>query len=188
MTRISTLIKAYIYEGLEKLEDPALMVKQYMRDMKKEINQLEARIRKQSKLEQELVHHLQAAKELFVRREEQAKMAVQAGNEELARKILLNKKEVWQQMDHYEKVINKNAVEIKGKKLELDQLQTKYEQLKEKNLELIVRVQGVKASKQSQLFESDEAIKREDEEEFRKKHELEVENELSLMKANIEKG
>ncbi|MDT8862011.1 PspA/IM30 family protein [Alkalihalobacillus sp. MEB130] len=148
LDRMNQLIKAYINEGLERIEDPAIMVKQYMRDVKEQVLRAEKEWNRAKLEKKTLEHNLSAARDLFAKREEQAVIAIQAGDEELARKILLNKKEIWERMNELEKRIAENDEVRCQKELEFEQLQTKYTQLQEKNLELIVRVQAVRASKQ----------------------------------------
>ncbi len=148
MTRINRFFKAYIHEGLERLEDPVVMVKQYMRDMKEDIQKLEAAIEKHVRLEHSLTQDFQAAKELVERREQQAKVAIEAENEDLARMALVSKKEAWEQMNRYEELRDKNQAQIKERKHELEQLQLKYAQLRDRKLELILRVQAVRANQQ----------------------------------------
>lgn len=151
IARIKTLIKAYVYEGLDKLEDPAIMVKQYKRDIKKRMEELEENIQKQCREEKNLQYRLNELKELFDRKEEQAKTAVQAEDDELARKILLSKKEVWSLIKQLEQELYQNKEDRADAKVELEQLQLKYKQLKEKDLELIVRIQHLKNSKEPRL-------------------------------------
>ncbi|KHF42036.1 PspA/IM30 family protein [Halalkalibacter okhensis] len=145
-TRINQLIKAYINEGLERIEEPAIMVKQYIRDVKEQVEQAEQEVKKEVVRKKTLEHDLTLARELFQKREEQARIALKADDEELARKILFNKKEVWKQMNQFEEMLAQHEESIREKTSKLEQLQTKYSQLQEKQMELIVRVQAVKES------------------------------------------
>lgn len=148
MTRINQFFKAYIHEGLERMEDPVIMVKQYMRDMKEDIQKLEAQIEKHVALEHSLTQNLQAAKELVERREQQARIALEVENDDLARRALFSKKDTFEQVNRYEEMLEKNRAQIKERKQELEQLQLKYGQLRDRKLELILRVQAVKANQQ----------------------------------------
>ncbi|MFC0561798.1 PspA/IM30 family protein [Halalkalibacter alkalisediminis] len=186
MKRISSIIKAYVYEGLEKLEDPMLMAKQCMRDIQGEMDQLEETIKKQETHEKKLVHQLAEAKKLFLRREEQARMTIQAGEDELARKILVSKKRVWERMTQYEQLINKTREDLKEQKEELENSQIKYEQIKERNVD--VRLEK-KARNQMERFEESEQYKtssKHEDEWDQKKQDVDIENELNLLKAKIQ--
>ncbi|GAE35686.1 PspA/IM30 family protein [Halalkalibacter akibai] len=181
IARIKTLIKAYVYEGLDKLEDPAIMVKQYKRDIKKRMEELEENIQKQCREEKNLQYRLNELKELFDRKEEQAKTAVQAEDDELARKILLSKKEVWSLIKQLEQELYQNKEDRADAKVELEQLQLKYKQLKEKDLELIVRIQHLKNSKEPDLTKGEDSPNTKLKQ--LKNQEEEIENELRLLKA-----
>ncbi|MCL7746988.1 PspA/IM30 family protein [Halalkalibacter alkaliphilus] len=154
-TRINQLIKAYINEGLERIEDPAIMVKQYIRDVREQVEQAEQQLEKALVRKKTLENDLTLARVLFEKREEQARVALQADNEELARKILLNKKEVWKQIAQFEEMLVQQEKSISEKSAKLEQLQTKYSQLQEKHMELIVRVQAVKESGKVNLNEKE---------------------------------
>ncbi|WP_332631156.1 PspA/IM30 family protein [Halalkalibacter flavus] len=154
-TRINQLIKAYINEGLERIEEPAIMVKQYIRDVREQVEQAEQQLEKALVRKKTLENDLTLARELFEKREEQARVALQADNEDLARKILLNKKEVWKQMNQFEEMLAQQEKSIYEKNAKLEQLQTKYSQLQEKHMELIVRVQAVKASGKMKINEKE---------------------------------
>lgn len=185
MTRISQIIKAYVYEGLEKLEDPVLMVKQYIRDINIEIKKLKETIKKQDSFDKQLCKQLEEAKELITRREEQANLAIQAGEDDLARKILKSKKAVEEQVNQYELLISKNKDELKERKEELEKLLFKYEQVKERNADLIVRVQGMRANQQMEKFEKAgevHSLKGDEDELAKNERELDIENELNLLK------
>ncbi|GAE25895.1 hypothetical protein JCM9140_1916 [Halalkalibacter wakoensis JCM 9140] len=143
-TRLNQIMKAYINEGLERIEDPAIMVKQYMRDVGEQVEKAERDLLKLMKKETQLQEELNMAQQLIKKREEQAELAIKADNEELARRILFNKKEVWNEMKQIEQHSAETKKKIPDKEAELEQLQLKYDQLQERQMELIVRVKGVK--------------------------------------------
>lgn len=148
MERLNRFCKAYLHEGLEKLEDPVVMVKQYMRDMKADIGKQQATIEKHLRLEETLKRNWQTAKELVERREQQARLAVEKENDELAKMALKSKKEAWEQMNRFAALREKNELQIEAQKQTLAELEQKYNQLRDRKLELVLRVQAVKASEQ----------------------------------------
>lgn len=148
MTRMNRIVKACIHEGLEKLEDPVMLVKQYMRDMKEDMRKHEAVIEKHAQLDGSLAKDWQMAKDLADRREMQAKVAIESGKEDLARRALVSKKEALEQMARYEQLREKNDAQLTERKKELDELKGKYSELQDRKLELILRVQAVKANEQ----------------------------------------
>lgn len=145
---MNRIVKAYIHEGLEKLEDPVMLVKQYMRDMKEDMRKHEAVIEKHTQLDGSLAKDWQMAKDLADRREMQAKVAIESGKEDLARRALVSKKEALEQMARYEQLREKNNAQLIERKKELDELKGKYGELQDRKLELILRVQAVKANEQ----------------------------------------
>ncbi|NEU31523.1 PspA/IM30 family protein [bacterium LRH843] len=148
MKRMNRFFKAYVHEGLERLEDPVVMVKQYMREMKEDIEKIEAAIRQHARIDHTLTRDWELAKDLVARREQQAKVAIEAEKDELARMALVSKKEALLQMNRYEQLREKNNASLLERKQELEQLQQKYAQLRDRKLELILRVQAVKANEQ----------------------------------------
>ncbi len=148
MTRMNRIVKAYIHEGLEKLEDPVVLVKQYMRDMQEDMRKLDVLIEKHMRLDRSLAKDWKLAKELADRREEQAKVALAADKEDLARLALVSKKEAIAQIERYEQLREKNNLQLSERKQELAQLKLKYKQLRDRKLELILRVQAVKANEE----------------------------------------
>lgn len=148
MERMAAIVKSYIYEGLEKLEDPVLLVKQYMRDMQEEMRSLESIIEKHHRLDRVLAKDWQSAEELANRREQQAKAALEAEEEDLARKALVSKKEAIEQMARYEQLRERNKVQLNESRQRLEQMKTKYKHLYDRKLELTLRVQAVRANAQ----------------------------------------
>ncbi|WP_088102657.1 PspA/IM30 family protein [Halalkalibacter urbisdiaboli] len=147
ITRIKRLVEATIHEGLEQLEEPVMMVKQYMRDMKKEIEKIEKEILKQEQLHHKLLADQKLATELMERREKQAVIAVEAGEEDLARRALVSKKQAFEQIQRYEGLLQTSEEQLKKYRVYLEQLQEKYVRLRDK-IELLLRVQASKASEQ----------------------------------------
>lgn len=145
---MNKIVKAYIHEGLDKLEDPVILVKQYIRDMQEDMKQLDEMIEKHRKLDRSLQKDALLAKQLADRREEQARLAIEKGNEELARMALVNKREALVQMERYEQLREKNNVLMNDRMKQLEEMQQKYRQLRDRKLELILRVQAVKANEQ----------------------------------------
>ncbi len=146
--RMNRIVKAYIHEGLEKLEDPVVLAKQYIREVEEDMKRLETVIEKHHQLAKSLKNDWQLAKQFADRREEQAKIALEKGNEELARKALVSKNEALKQMERYERLREKNEVLLNERKKQLEQLREKYRHLRDRKIEWRLRVQAVKAHEQ----------------------------------------
>lgn len=145
MKRVNQFVKAYVNEGLEKLEDPVIMVKQYMRDMQDAIHKSVEQIKKQEALSLTLKSNLDITDEQIHRRDQQAKIAVENDNDLLAKKIISNKNEAIAQKMRYKELLQRNEEQLKVKKVELDQLQQKYNRLKDRKLELVMRLEAIKS-------------------------------------------
>src|SRR5699024_5987956 len=78
---------------LDKAEDPVKMLDQFMRDMSGDIREVEAAVAKQIANEKMLKRKADDANAMVEKRQKQAEQALEAGNEDLARRALEDKKE-----------------------------------------------------------------------------------------------
>ncbi|WP_413374567.1 PspA/IM30 family protein [Alkalihalobacillus sp. 1P02AB] len=161
--RIRRFLSASIHEGLDKVEDPIVMVKQFMREMKEEIVKMEQAIDKQERLQFTLNRDKETAEAIVQKRSQQAKAAVDVGEEELAKKALLSKKEAYEQAIRYEQLISKSEEHMMELKQNIEQLQKKYIQLRDKKMELTLRVQAAKANEELKRSIQRHSIRRVDE-------------------------
>ncbi|MDI5788352.1 PspA/IM30 family protein [Bacillus licheniformis] len=76
---------ASVNEGLDKLENPRVMLNQYVRDMESDIAKAKHTIVKQQTIEHSLKESGRSRK-LAVKRRNQAQLAFDAGEEELAKR------------------------------------------------------------------------------------------------------
>src|SRR3954471_17379529 len=90
-SRIKDMTKASIHEVLDKVEDPIVMLNQYLRDMEEEIAQAEVTVARQIANERKLKGRLDEAVRFTAQREEQAKEALKSGQEAAARQALEQK-------------------------------------------------------------------------------------------------
>ena len=108
-TRIKDMTKASINELLDKVEDPVIMLNQYLRDMEEEIAQAEVTVAKQianeRKLQQSLAEHVKRSGE----REAQAANALKNGQEAAARQALEEK------LYHDQKATEYTEMHVKSK-------------------------------------------------------------------------
>lgn len=154
--RMEQFFKAYVNEGLERMEDPVIMVKQYMRDVKTEIHKMTQLIEKKQQLSQTLKEDGEKLRETIEKRERQAKIALENGDEELAKKLLVNKHDAYDQQKRYEALYERNEEQLVEKKVELEQLHVKYQKLKERKLDLLLRMEAVQANQTVEQFERNE--------------------------------
>src|SRR4051794_20564534 len=90
-TRMKDMTKASIHEVLDKIEDPIVMLNQYLRDMEQEIAQAEVTVARQIASERKLKQRLEESVRLVADREAKASAAIKNGQEAIARQAVEEK-------------------------------------------------------------------------------------------------
>src|SRR5690606_40296824 len=86
--RVRDIVVATVHEVLDHLEDPRAMIKQYLRDVENEINKAKDAIIRHQVMAERFERQAEEALRMAARRKMQAEQALEAGEEELARKAL----------------------------------------------------------------------------------------------------
>ncbi|WP_146737829.1 PspA/IM30 family protein, partial [Bacillus tropicus] len=92
LKRIRNMFVASVNEGLDKLENPKVMLNQYVRDMESDIAKAKQTIVKQHTIVHQFKKKQEDASETAAKRKNQAQLAFDAGEEELAKKALTEMK------------------------------------------------------------------------------------------------
>ncbi|HET7578229.1 MAG TPA: PspA/IM30 family protein [Bacillales bacterium] len=150
LKRIGDMISATINEGLDQMENPRVMLNQYLRDMEDELAKAKHAIVRQQSLEQGFRRKKEEAEELRKRRSRQAQLAFDAGEEDLARKALAEMKHGEAKVSQYEELRQQAAAQVLELKDQLGQLEEKFQALKDKKYALIARANAVKAKEHMQ--------------------------------------
>ena len=136
--RVKTLVSSELNAMLDKAEDPVKMLDQFMRDMAEDIREAETAVAKQIANEKMLKRKYDDAQALVEKRQKQAEQAIEAGNEDLARRALEDKK------DH-----EMNAVSLKESwertKADADALREKLDEMKKEYQQMQLKKDSLKA-------------------------------------------
>jgi phage shock protein A len=142
--RVGTVVNSELNAMLDKAEDPVKMLDQFMRDMESDIREAEAAVAKQIANEKMLKKKSDDAESLVKKREEQAIKALEAGNDDLAKRALEDKKLQSQQAEllreSHERAKN-DATVLREK---LDEMKREYHEMKLKKDTLKARAESAK--------------------------------------------
>ncbi|MBM7597707.1 phage shock protein A [Virgibacillus halotolerans] len=142
--RMKTVVGSELNAMLDKAEDPVKMLDQFMREMEEDIRDAEGAVAKQIANEKILKRKANDAEAMVVKRQQQAEKAVEAGDDDLARRALEEKTENEKQavlLDESWERAKHDADEIKDK---LEQMKKEYNQMKLKKDALKARAETAK--------------------------------------------
>ncbi|NPC94134.1 PspA/IM30 family protein [Bacillus sp. WMMC1349] len=145
LKRIRNMVVASINEGLDKLENPRVMLNQYVRDMESDIAKAKHTIVNQQVIEQNFKGKYEEAEKLAVKRKNQAQLAFDAGEEELAKKALSEMKYFEAKAAEYQDTYQHAKQQLVELKEQLQTLEVKLRDIKDKKHALIARANAVKA-------------------------------------------
>ncbi|MFN2744217.1 MULTISPECIES: stress responsive protein LiaH [Bacillus] len=143
--RIRDMFVATVNEGLDKMENPRVMLNQYVRDMESDIAKAKHTIVKQQTIEQSFKGKYEEAEKLTVKRKNQAQLAFDAGEEELAKKALSEMKYFEAKTAEYQEAHQHAKKQLAELKEQLKTLEVKLRDIKDRKHALIARANAVKA-------------------------------------------
>lgn len=184
--RLRDLTLSNVYALIEKAEDPIKLTDQYIRDMQEDLEDAEKAVAAQIALEKKFKMLYEEQEALVAKRNEQAHMAAQVQNIDLARRALEEKKAAELKMNEFKASFEQNqqlANNLRGK---LDEMRKQLTELKNKRETLVARYNAAKAQKEINKamngFGSDTAaagLKRMEEKMLQMEAQAEASNEMS---------
>jgi len=142
--RVKTVVSSELNSALDKAEDPVKMLDQYMRDMAEDIREVEAAVAKQISNEKMLKRKVDDANAIVEKRQKQAEQAIEAGNDDLARRALQDKKE----HEVTATTLNESWTRAKNDsevlKAKLDEMKKEYQEMNLKKDSLKARAESAK--------------------------------------------
>ncbi|WP_379971176.1 PspA/IM30 family protein [Ectobacillus sp. sgz5001026] len=145
--RLRDLTLSNVYSLIEKAEDPIKMTDQYLRDMQEDLEEAEKSVAAQIALEKKFKLLYEEQEALVNKRDEQANLAVQAKNIDLARRALEEKKNAEQKRDEYKASYEQNKLAADNLREKLEEMRKQVTELKNKRETLVARVNAAKAQK-----------------------------------------
>lgn len=146
--RLRTLTVASVNDVIDSMEDPVVMLNQYMRDMEAEIGQVEVAVARQVALEKRFRQQWEETTAIVDKRERQVNLALSTGDDELARRALVDKKLHESRAQEFE-TLYKAAADAAGQMREkLAELKDEFYKLRAKKFTLMSRAQVARTQKQ----------------------------------------
>lgn len=140
--RVSTVVSSELNTLLDKAEDPVKMLDQFMRDMAEDIHEVEASVAKQIANEKMLKRKADDAQAMVDKRQQQAEKALNADDEDLARRALQDK------ADHEKQATMLKESWDRAKK-DSDMLRDKLDEMKKEYQDMKLKKDGLKARAES---------------------------------------
>lgn len=148
LKRVRDITAANINEILEQSEDPVKVIDRYLHTAGQQIRQNEALL-KQIEAHTELMRGQYAEAELLkAKREKQAVLALQVGEEELAKLALQEKLQADERSAQYGALYEESARSLNELRLEQDRLATDYQEVASRRSYYAARMESARLSQQ----------------------------------------
>lgn len=145
--RLRDLTVASVNEVMDSLEDPAVMLNQYMRDLETEIGRVEVTVARQVALEKKFRQQLEESKSFVEKRDRQVMLALQEGEDELARRALLDKKQHEARVNEYEQMYTSARDAAQQMREKLAELKDEFYKMRAKKYNLMARAEVARTQK-----------------------------------------
>ena len=145
--RLATLLRSNVNHMINEAEDPEKMLNQMLMDMQEQLVEAKKQVAVAIADEKKLQKQFEKEKELALKWEEKAMLAVKAGNDELAKKALSRKTEHAQMAGSFETNWHQQKTQVDKLKEALTKLSHKINEAKRKKNLLIARAKRAEAQK-----------------------------------------
>lgn len=145
--RVGDLVKANINDLLDRAENPEKMVKQIIIDMEKELQQCTDALGQAMGSQRQMKKQLDKAQAESKNWEDKAKLALKAGNQDLAKQALAKKVNADKQVEQYQQMYDQCTVQVDTIKGQVDALKMKLEEARSRQSTLIARSKMADAQK-----------------------------------------
>jgi phage shock protein A len=184
--RLRDLTMSNVNAIIDKAEDPIKMTDQYIRDMTEDLEDAEKAVAAQIAIEKKFKQLYEEQEALVNKRTQQAHAAAQAGNVDLARRALEEKKAAEAKLVEYKASFDQNKASADNLRGKLEEMRKQLTQMKSKRETLVARYNAAKAqteiNKAMSGFSSDSAsagLKRMEEKMLQAEAQAEASNEMS---------
>mgnify|MGYP001279756642 CR=1 FL=1 len=147
MKRIFRIGKANVNAALDKLEDPVKMIDQILRELDEDIAKMTAAVTSQMAVEKRFQRELEETEKIIAKRDEQARVAVERGEDELAREALIDKRRYTEKRDTLKASYEKAKENTERLRKQLDEMKSRVQDMKAKRSALIAQAEAAKATK-----------------------------------------
>lgn len=142
--RMKTVVSSELNAMIDRAEDPVKMLDQFLRDMGEDIREAEQAVAKQIANEKMLKRKVNDTQALVDRRQEQAEKAVEAGNDDLARRALQDRREHEGTLATLTESWEKAQADVESLRDKLDEMKREYNDMRLKKDSLKARAESAK--------------------------------------------
>ncbi|MDP5272512.1 PspA/IM30 family protein [Chengkuizengella axinellae] len=158
--RISDMTKASLHEVLDKIEDPVVMLNQYLRDMEEEIAKAEVTVAKQLANERMLKQRLDEMIGASKNQELKAAEVLKNGQDEEAKTLLEQKIQLDQKAEELTQMHTTSKNQADELKNQLHEMKEEFYKMRNKRNELAARAQLADTKKQMTQLSGNQQIDR----------------------------
>jgi phage shock protein A len=148
LDRVSTLLRANINDLIDRAEDPEKVIRQLVADMNNQLLQMKTQVAAAIADEKQLYTRYQENQQKATEWQQKAELAVEKGQDDLAREALARRNSFQQTADGFKEQYDQQAQQVESLKSALSQLEAKIQEAQTKQELLIARARRAKAETQ----------------------------------------